>query len=155
MSRKDHSWGNKEKIDICTPPEVLNQIVQRYGIDHDPCPLYGLHNGPNGLDRSIPWGKNNFLNPPYNKTMLQFIDRAVEEKEKGNNSYFLVPFRPYTSYYQAFFNHCTGMDVLTSKIKFQGYDTFFPWPLIIFKIEHDKHPIFNKVQGKIFNYVTL
>lgn len=80
MTRTHDNWA--------TPPELLDMLNREFRFDHDPCPLGGT----DGLDESKPWGKRNFVNPPYSKELkASFICRAVDEKEKGNTSVLLLP----------------------------------------------------------------
>lgn len=124
------------KIDIETPPELKADIYKHYSIDHDPCPLHGLENGPDGLDPAIPWGKNNFVNPPWDKEgIIAFTARAIKEMGNGNNTYMLIPFRTGTRYYDKVFGGCTGIDFLGDHVKFVGYPQPYVLPLAIFRFE--------------------
>jgi len=140
--------GKKFKTDVATPPHIKAEIYEKFSIDHDPCPLYGKKTGPDGLDRKIPWGKNNYVNPPYNEEMLAFAVRAKEEMEKGNNSYFLIPFRPCTSYYKEILKTCTNILFLRKNFPFVGYKSNYMWPLVIVCFETGKVPYFKKEKGK-------
>lgn len=138
---------NKIKVDVETPPDVKWDIYQQYKIDHDPCPLFGLKEGPDGLDESVPWGKNNFVNPPWDKEgIANFAKRAVKEMGKGNNTYMLIPFRPATRYYDYVFEHCTGIDFVAEHVKFVGYNNIYALPLAIFKFEVGMPSCYEKVE---------
>lgn len=130
-------------ISIATPPELLEAITQRYGIDHDPCPLHGHLNGPDGLDRSIPWGKSNYINPPYLEAGITgFVDRAIEEMGRGNNSYFLMPMRAHLRYFKKAMQNCTGVLYFHTGVKFVGYSHVFPQQLALFEFEAGKPPLY-------------
>lgn len=130
---------------IATPEPLRQAIYERYNIDHDPCPLNGHITGPDGLDRSIPWGKRNYLNPPYVKAGIEaFVKRAIEEMQLGNNSYFLMPFRASLLYYHEAMRHCTGISFLGRNVKFEGYNSPFPQQLVLMEFEHDKPPLFRE-----------
>ena len=137
-------------VDVETPPELKSAIYELFAIDHDPCPLHGLRDGPDGLDRAIPWGRNNFVNPPYDKTMIPFVGRIVEELAKGNSSYLLVPFRPGYRYYDQIFRHCTGIVPVADHVTFVGYPKPYMYPIVLFLFEAGKPPAFEFMQsGKI------
>ena len=140
--------GKKMKIDVATPPDIKGVIYKMFSIDHDPCPLHGLKTGPDALDRTVPWGKNNYVNPPYNEAIKDFVLRAVEESSKGNNSYFLIPWRPCTKYYDAVFENCTSIKVLHKNFAFVGYSNPYMWPLAIFCFEAGKPAIFERTENE-------
>lgn len=75
--------GLENNDDWATPDWLLADIQKRFKIDYDPCPLnYTV----DGLDRSIPWGRRNYINPPYNRIdKPAFIARAYEEWKMNNN----------------------------------------------------------------------
>jgi hypothetical protein len=132
-------------ISIATPPDLLEAIRVRYDIDHDPCPLNGHLTGPDGLDRSIPWGKRNYINPPYTKDGIEpFVERAIEEMGRGNSSYVLVPFRASLKYYQRAMECCTGALYFASNIRFVGYKSALPQQLVLLEFEAGKPPKFAK-----------
>jgi hypothetical protein len=123
-------------ISVATPGALKRAIYKRYQIDHDPCPLNGHITGPDGLDRSIPWGKRNYLNPPYIKSGIEaFVDRAIEEMALGNASYFLMPFRASLLYFHRAMEHCTGVRFLTRNIRFEGYKHPLPQQLVLMEFE--------------------
>jgi hypothetical protein len=140
-------WKPAQSIlqSIATPEPLKQAIYERYQIDHDPCPLNGHVTGPDGLDRTIPWGKRNYINPPYVKAGIEaFVDRAIEEMKLGNDSYFLMPFRASLLYYHTAMRHCTGLLFLGRNIKFEGYNSPFPQQLVLMEFEHDKPPLYSE-----------
>ena len=73
-----------------TPPDVYQELDNEFHFDFDPCP-YPLPEGFNCLD--IPWGKMNYVNPPFRKDDWQhgmghtaLIRKAMAEQIKGNSS---------------------------------------------------------------------
>lgn len=142
MGRLPQLKGRAEssiEISIATPDDLKKAIYERYQIDYDPCPLWGHLEGPDALDRNIPWGKRNYVNPPYTKSGIKaFVERAVEEMRLGNNSYFLVPFRAALKYYQYAMANCTGVVVFGQNVRFKGYKSPFPQQLVLLEFEADK-----------------
>jgi len=51
----------------------------------DPCPSVPTFNG-----LAIPWGKKNYVNPPYS-TKIPWIKKAIIESDNGNKSFLLLP----------------------------------------------------------------
>ncbi len=71
-----------------TPDRVFELIKDKWNYEYDefydPCPV----NGTEGL--TTPWGKLNFVNPPY--TLLkQFVWNAMGETNNGNVTIMLLP----------------------------------------------------------------
>lgn len=74
----DH-WG--------TPKALYDKLDAEFHFDFDPCPLRSTFDG-----LVIPWGKSNFVNPPYNRVdKPKFIQKAYEEWRKGNTCVLLIP----------------------------------------------------------------
>lgn len=73
-----------------TPPDLYNELNKEFNFDFDPCPYNEGEIINDGL--LIDWGKSNFVNPPYSKSLKEgFILKAIEEQKKGNKSVFLIP----------------------------------------------------------------
>ena len=64
-----------------TPQWLYDKLDAEFHFDFDPCPIHANFDG-----LSVPWGKSNFINPPYNRTdKPRFIARAYEEWRGGGN----------------------------------------------------------------------
>lgn len=113
-----------------TPEVLMKDLVERYGIDFDPCPPGGVNNVQvwNGLTGE--WKQNNYVNPPYNKIKL-WLAKAAEEQEKGKTSVFLIPFRIYTRYFGNYVQNISFVECLTKGVCFQGYKSAIPHPMSI------------------------
>ncbi len=73
-----------------TPPMVLGRLMEEYKFDFDPCPLNHDVTLWDGL--TCDWGKRNFINPPYSRTLKEaFVNRAIEESKKGKLCVLLLP----------------------------------------------------------------
>lgn len=85
-----------------TPPDIYKLFNDVYNFDFDPCPLNADFDG-----LSIPWGKMNFVNPPYNRIdKPKFIDKAIEEYLKGNKVVLLIPAAMGTTHTHKLFDLC-------------------------------------------------
>lgn len=70
-----------------TPQWLYDKLDAEFHFDFDPCPIHADFDG-----LIIPWGKSNFINPPYNrKDKPLFIKKAYEEWMKGNTCVLLIP----------------------------------------------------------------
>ncbi len=77
-----------------TPPEFLKALNQEFNFDFDPCP-YPRPANYNSL--AMPWGKTNYVNPPFNKKDAPyggpsaFVRKAIQEQSAGKTSVFVLP----------------------------------------------------------------
>ena len=73
-----------------TPNVLYNTLNNEFNFDFDPCPL--LEN-PIFDGLTIDWGKRCFINPPYGKAIRGWLEKALNEIEKGNTEIacFLLP----------------------------------------------------------------
>jgi len=73
-----------------TPKEVYDKLNDEFKFDFDPCPLFAIDNGFDGL--KVEWGESNFVNPPYSRKEKEaFIRKAYEESLKGKLCVMLLP----------------------------------------------------------------
>jgi hypothetical protein len=77
-----------------TPPDVYAPLNAEFQFDFDPCP-FPRPDGYNSL--VVPWGKSNYVNPPFNKKdaphggPAAFVRKAIAEREAGNTSVLILP----------------------------------------------------------------
>ena|ERR1039458_1554214 len=76
-----------------TPPKLLTDLRREFPFDFDPCPYpRGRFNG-----LAIPWGRCNWVNPPFNKKDApfggpsSFVRKAIAEQAQGNTSVLILP----------------------------------------------------------------
>lgn len=75
-----------------TPKAFYDELDAEFHFDFDPCPLNLGIITPDKDGLLIPWGKRNFVNPPYSRKLKElFIRRAVEESKKGALCVMLIP----------------------------------------------------------------
>ena len=78
-----------------TPKAIYDELDREFGFDFDPCPLGELESdGSSPLFTS--WtGKRVFCNPPYNKGITPFLERARDAQV----AVFLLPARTDTKWF--------------------------------------------------------
>ena len=76
------------------PPDFYEALNAEFQFDFDPCPCPRPEHY-NSL--VIPWGKSNWVNPPFCKADAPFggpsafARKAIQEREKGKRSVFILP----------------------------------------------------------------
>ncbi|MDG6912581.1 MAG: hypothetical protein JRN35_05810 [Nitrososphaerota archaeon] len=71
-----------------TPPEMLARLYAEFGITFDPCP----NPRPDGFDGLVvPWGKVNWVNPPFTGGVMAWVRKAIAEQGNGNTSVIILP----------------------------------------------------------------
>lgn len=77
-----------------TPPDFYQTLDNEFKFDFDPCPC------PRPAEYNslvIPWGKRNYVNPPFLKSDAPhggpsaFVKKAVIERDKGKTSVLVLP----------------------------------------------------------------
>lgn len=105
-----------------TPKDFYDKLNEEFKFDFDPCPY--MHDMSwDGL--KIDWGKSNFVNPPYSKSIKEkFIYKAIEEKNKGNLIVMLLPVSTSTKIFHDYIlPNCSDIRFVKGRIKFKGYNT--------------------------------
>ena len=75
-----------------TPKAFYDALDSEFHFDFDPCPLNSGEITPDKDGLLIPWGKRNFINPPYSRKLKEaFIRRAVKEAKSGALCVMLLP----------------------------------------------------------------
>lgn len=105
--------------DWATPRSLYDQLDKEFGFDFDPCPLRSTFDG-----LVIPWGKSNFVNPPYSRALKEaFIRKAVEEAALGKTVVLLLPVSTSTRvFHEAIYGHAE-IRFLRGRVRFEGINT--------------------------------
>ena len=105
-----------------TPTALYDELDAENHFDFDPCPVNPQFDG-----LSVPWGKSNYVNPPYD-SIEKWIRKALEEKKQGKKSVFLIPVRTSTKYFHnLILPNALKIEFLEGRIRFKGYDSSAPF----------------------------
>jgi hypothetical protein len=103
-----------------TPDWFYNGLDLLYGFDFDPCPYNENEILPQNDGLLIPWGKRNFINPPYSRPLKdKFIQRAYLESLKGNLCVLLIPAATDTAIFHDVILPFGKVEFLRGRIKFE------------------------------------
>jgi site-specific DNA-methyltransferase (adenine-specific) len=145
---------SSETSDWQTPIELYKQLDKEFHFDLDPCttkdnplgsPFYfSLESGRNGLHEN--WVGSVFVNPPYNKEITKWIEKAYFEftfNSGVKSVVFLLPARTDTKWFHKYIydrihnDFYTNVEVrfLKGRLTFVGAKNPAPFPsmVVIFK----------------------
>lgn len=75
-----------------TPDWFYDVLNSEFNFDFDPCPYNEEEITPETDGLLKEWGKVNFVNPPYSRKLKEaFINKAIQESEKGKKVVMLLP----------------------------------------------------------------
>lgn len=78
-----------------TPPDLYQRLDAEFHFDFDPCHYPKTFDG-----LQIPWGKMNYVNPPFRKkdgSPTAFARKAIKEQQLGKSSFLTLPTPSYTN----------------------------------------------------------
>ena len=108
-----------------TPIELYNKLNEEFKFDFDPCPISHEEITPDKDGLLIPWGKSNFVNPPYSRKLKEdFIKRSVYEYCKGKTVVLLLPVSTSTHiFHEYIYKSATEIKFIKGRVKFNGITT--------------------------------
>lgn len=118
------------KSDLWTTPKLIYEAYMAYGW-FDPCPVNPKRDG-----LKIEWATKNFVNPPYSQ-ISKWVDKAIEEAEKGKVTHLLVPARTDTKWFKKLFDYGCGFAFRTGRLKFGNSKNSAPFPSVTVVIDKE------------------
>lgn len=108
-----------------TPKEFYDKLDAEFHFDFDPCPINYGEITPDKDGLLIPWGKSNYINPPYSRKLKEaFVKRAVEEAKKGSTCVVLLPVSTSTSLFHDIIKpNAKEIRFVRGRIAFKGINT--------------------------------
>lgn len=109
-----------------TPQGVYDELNKEFNFDHDPCPLGATE----GLNE--PWGKRNYINPPYGRGVYEWVKKASEQ----TLSVMLLPARTDTKWmHEIILPKASEIRFIKGRLKFGNATNSAPFPsmVVIFK----------------------
>jgi len=102
-----------------TPQWLYDKLNAEFHFDFDPCPLNADFDG-----LTIPWGKSNFVNPPYNRIdKPKFIRKAFREWLKGKTCVLLIPAATGTNIFHKLILPYAKIRFMKGRVAFKGYNS--------------------------------
>jgi phage N-6-adenine-methyltransferase len=134
-----------------TPIDFFNELNKEFNFTIDVCA--SEHNKKcekyyditiDGLNQD--WTGTCFMNPPYGRTIGNWVKKAYEESKKGNTIVALLPSRTDTKW---FHNYCINQEVrfIKGRLVF-GTDDYWKYLWSTEYIDGKKNPLFGKYGKK-------
>lgn len=120
-----------ESVDHATPKELYAQLDREFRFDLDPCPLFGITSGIDGL--LVPWfGRRVFCNPPYGPGVDRWLARAMD----ATIAVFLLPARTDTAWFHDIvLPLAKEIRFVRGRLKFGDAENTAPFPSMIVVFE--------------------
>ena len=113
--RRDKSMSDQF---ACTPDYIYDALNAEFDFDFDPAPINPTFDG-----LSVPWGKRNYINPPYND-LASWVRKGISEMSRGVMSVFLIPFRPQRLFFwDLVMPNASEIRFFQDNVTFKGYKT--------------------------------
>lgn len=138
----NESLYSSEKMDWPTPQYLFNALNKEFELDLDPCATAENSKCDNYFDidadgLSKNWFGRVFMNPPYGRSISQWVEKARLEVENGNADLVvcLVPVRSDSMWWHLNCMKAHEIRLLDQRIEFTGSTNKAPFPtaLVIFK----------------------
>jgi len=121
-----------------TPTEVFAELDREFHFDLDPCADESNHKctrfytkEDDGLKQ--PWGGSRvFCNPPYGRSIGQWVKKAYEEGHRENTLVvLLIPARTDTRYFHDYILHRAEIRFIPGRLKFGNAKNSAPFPSMV------------------------
>jgi len=117
-------------MDAKTPQAFYDKLNQEFNFTFDPCPSAPTFDGLN-----IPWGKRNFINPPYGRKIKAWIKKAYEESLNNKLCVLLIPSRTDTKWWHDYIMKSNNIRFIKGRLKFSNYKNSAPFPSCVVVFE--------------------
>lgn len=87
MAREGKGTNRDGKNYWLTPPQLLGEIREEFGINFDPCPFPRT---PDFDGLACEWGVSSYVNPPF-AGPTAWVRKSIVESEKGKSVVFVFP----------------------------------------------------------------
>lgn len=116
------------RSDWRTPKAFYDGLDAEFHFDHDPCPY------PASLDGLVmPWGRRNFVNPPYGRQVGKWVRRGWEVSQEGNLVVMLLASRTDTQWFHDYILGQAEIRFIKGRLHFDGRGPApFPSMVVVF-----------------------
>lgn len=113
-----------------TPKALYQALDAEFNFDFDPCPTNPTFDG-----LQVQWGRCNYVNPPYGRSIVSWIKKGYQEWRQGKTVVFLIPSRTDTSYWHDYIMKADEIRFIRGRLKFDdsGKDAPFPSVIVIYR----------------------
>ena len=124
-----------ESVDHPTPKDLYEKLDREFGFDLDPCPLFGITSGIDGL--MVSWfGRRVFCNPPYGPNVDRWLARAMD----AAIAVYLLPARTDTEWFhELVLPIAKEIRFIRGRLKFGDAENSAPFPSMIVVFESARH----------------
>lgn len=125
MSFNRHLFKS-QRLNWQTPKAVYQVLDSEFNFNFDPCPPNPKFDG-----LQVDWKERNFVNPPYGRNIVFWIDKGIKEFMKGKLVVFLVASRTDTNWWHILMDHATEIRFIKGRLKFDDQKNSAPFPSAI------------------------
>lgn len=135
-----------------TPSGIFKALEKEFGpFDLDPCAdpksrrgrnFYSIDEGWSGLAKK--WEGHVFMNPPYGRQIIQWVEKAYDEANRGALVVCLIPCRTDTRWWHDFVMKADEIRFIRGRLKFMqdnGIENSAPFPSAIVVFGKGNHRV--------------
>lgn len=117
-----------------TPSALYSELNKEFNFNDDPCPI---GDGIGGLLRE--WGTCTYVNPPYGRSLYQWISKAYLEMTQNKTIVLLLPARTDTKWFHDFCIKATEIRFIKGRLKFGDAVNAAPFPSMVVIFENRRN----------------
>jgi site-specific DNA-methyltransferase (adenine-specific) len=147
----NNSLYSSDKSEWETPHELFDALNDEFQFILDPCCLVEtakcpLYYTPSVDGLKLPWFGNVFMNPPYGRTIKNWMKKAYESSQNGTLVVCLVPARVDTKWWHDYAMKAAEIRFTTRRLTFQNAGNKAPFPVAIVIFKQGTHVPILRVQ---------